>query len=386
MNPLPSTDAINMPADFRGSLIDYERLATAFEQRSAPVSAPAPTDNGSTNEEVFVVREVGHRASSLRLIGITCIGNEADIVEAFVRHNLTLFDHLLILEHNTLDGTREILDHLIAEGLPITVEHSAEPRFLQRQFTNHLCRRAVDEFAADWVFPIDSDEFLLASSRDELDSILGEAGAAHVRLGWVNYVPQPSDDPSELHPVRRIRHYYDYPLPSVDDNPWVWKIAVNVAFLGDYYLDRYEIGQGNHFLTLLGGNQPIDAPMPPSERLRLAHFSVRSADQIGIKSAMGLLSRLGTNSKSAHFAAIWHEVTSGKVCHETMAASVRNYLDTGRASAESLRETPTRYAPLTVTEPLRYGSVRLSSISVLMKWIELNLLSEDQRRERMLLK
>ena len=194
------------------------------QREGTPVNAPTPSR---------VRRAPG---SMTRLIGISCVGNEADIVEAFVRHHATLLDHLVILEHNTLDGTREILDRLVAEGLPISVEHSTERKHLQVAFTNRLLRVALTKQRADWVFPLDCDEFLVVPTRADLDAALMQAGPAHGRIKSINYVPSPADDVTEPHPLLRIRHCYDYPAPSVDENPWAWKIAVNARFLGDYYL------------------------------------------------------------------------------------------------------------------------------------------------------
>jgi Glycosyltransferase WbsX/Glycosyl transferase family 2 len=320
-------------------------------------------------------------ASSLRLVGITCVGNEADIIEAFVRHTAALLDHLIILEHNTLDRTREILDLLVAEGLPITVEHSAEHRFFQLAFTNRLLRSALETQGADWVFPLDSDEFLAVATRADLDAALLRAGDAHVRLKWINYVPSPGDDATEPHPLRRIRHCYDYATPSVDDNPWVWKIAINARFLGDYYLDRYEICQGNHFLSLPGQQRVINAPMLPLEEVSLAHFPVRSREQVELKTALALLGRLGTVvERSAHIARIWDEITSGSIGFPALAQAARHYLDTGRQTAEALQDTPMKFAPFPVRAPLAYTSQGLPAIAVILKWIELNMLDDEQRR------
>ena len=112
--------------------------------------------------------------------------------------------------------------------------------------------------------------------EEDLDAALVAAGDSHIRLKWVNDVPTLGDDRREGHPLRRIRYYYDYPTPSVDENPLVWKVAVNAKLLGDAYADRYEICSGNHFLALPGGGdrakQCIDAaaaeypPRPISRR------------------------------------------------------------------------------------------------------------------------
>jgi hypothetical protein len=320
-------------------------------------------------------------SSTLKLVGITCAGNEADIVEAFVRHSATLLDHLIILEHNTLDGTREILNQLVAEGLPITVEHSSERRFLQSAFTNKLLRVALATQGADWVFPLDCDEFLVVPTREDLDAALIRIGDAHGRLKWINYVPSQGDDPTESNPLRRIRHHYDYPTPSPVDNPWVWKIAVNARFLGDYYLDRYELCQGNHFLSFPGQQRPIDASMLPLDEVALAHFPVRSAEQLGIKTALGILNRLGSRESSGHYGRNWQEITSGGIGFETLANVTRNFLDTGRRAPESLKDTPLKFAPLPVNSQMYCRGHGLPTISVILKWIELNMLDEGQRRD-----
>jgi hypothetical protein len=317
-------------------------------------------------------------ASALRLIGVICAGNEADIIEACVRHSLTLLDRLLILEHNTLDGTREILDRLVAEGLPISLEHASEPRFMQREFTNRLLRAALEIHGADWVFPLDCDEFLLAASRAALDGALTEAGDAHVRMKWVNYVPTPDDPAGEPHPLRRIRHCYDY-RRCVDDNPYVWKIGVNARFLGDYYLDRYEIVRGNHFLSLLDQRPPASAPMATLTALRIAHFPVRSTDQMAQKAALGLLARLGTQSRSTHHAQAWHEVTSGGIGFATLARVARTFIDIGRVTPDALIDTPLKLAPLPAP-PLSYGVHALPAAAVILKWAQRHL--QDDARQR----
>ena len=46
------------------------------------------------------------------LWGVAMVRNEAELVEAFVRHNLTLLDGMLIVDHNSTDSTSSILASL----------------------------------------------------------------------------------------------------------------------------------------------------------------------------------------------------------------------------------------------------------------------------------
>ena len=45
----------------------------------------------------------------MRLHGIAMVRNEADVVEAFVRHNLSILDALVVIDHGSVDGTAGIV-------------------------------------------------------------------------------------------------------------------------------------------------------------------------------------------------------------------------------------------------------------------------------------
>ena len=80
----------------------------------------------------------------MRLLGVAMVRDEADVIEAFVRHTLSVLDGLAIVDHGSLDGTSDILASLAAEGLPLFVTKAAEPGFFQelvhrRSFANQSC-------------------------------------------------------------------------------------------------------------------------------------------------------------------------------------------------------------------------------------------------------
>ena len=55
---------------------------------------------------------------------ITMVKNESDIIESFARHALSYADVLLVVDHNSTDETRKILELLQAEA-SAEVLHSA---------------------------------------------------------------------------------------------------------------------------------------------------------------------------------------------------------------------------------------------------------------------
>ena len=61
----------------------------------------------------------------MKLHAVTMIRDEADVIEAFVRHTLCYVDELHVVLHQSLDSTETILDALKQEGLNIRVRTSS---------------------------------------------------------------------------------------------------------------------------------------------------------------------------------------------------------------------------------------------------------------------
>jgi hypothetical protein len=100
----------------------------------------------------------------MRLPGAARVRNEADIVEAFVRHNLALLDGIAIVDHLSVDETPDILRELKAEGLPIYIAEDPSPVFDRQPMQNRPVRHLFATTEAAWLFPLDADEFLRAPS------------------------------------------------------------------------------------------------------------------------------------------------------------------------------------------------------------------------------
>ena len=106
----------------------------------------------------------------MRLIGVAVVKNEADVIEASVRHNLALLDHLVVLEHGSTDSTGDILLKLKHEGLPLTLVDGSGVAFNQATMTTGLMRRALAMHHGDVGFALDADEFLVAPARAGLEA------------------------------------------------------------------------------------------------------------------------------------------------------------------------------------------------------------------------
>jgi hypothetical protein len=218
----------------------------------------------------------------MRIVGITLAKNEEDIIEVFVRYNLCHLDALVISDNSSCDKTRKILTRLIEENLPIVVIDDPAVQRNQSEKTTHLLQSVAEEFQPDWIIPLDADEFLVPEKNQPLADILGSVPGGHVaRMPWKSYVPAPSDDQNIINPLKRIRHRRE-----VEDPVW-YKVAIPSSIFSDRSLI---IDTGNHSVhsSVYGRTYPeIELDM-----LKLAHYPIRTAEQIVGKAFIGWLANL----------------------------------------------------------------------------------------------
>ncbi|MGN0939159.1 MAG: glycosyltransferase family 2 protein, partial [Selenomonas sp.] len=96
-----------------------------------------------------------------KIVLVSMVKNEADIIESFVRHSLTYADELIVADHQSSDATWDILQKLRAEGLPLTLHRLYRVELAHREVMNRLTREAITEHGAELVLPFDADEFLV---------------------------------------------------------------------------------------------------------------------------------------------------------------------------------------------------------------------------------
>jgi hypothetical protein len=255
--------------------------------------------------------------------GVAMVRDEADIIEAFVRHNLTVVDGLAIVDHGSSDGTAEILAALVAEGLPLrtTVERDAD--FRQSAVITRTAREVFAACDPDYIFLLDADEFLKVPARARLEALLEPLPPdVHAVQSWQSYVP---DFAHEHDTVSLLKSARRAPPPQ----PAVNKAIVSRHFLGSPTL----IAEGNHLVLRAVGAEsyPIVRHAPlPEEECAIAHVPVRSAAQFSAKIAVGWLSCLMQPSRSEQLSYHWRDgfalLRSGRqLTPELLTAIAANY-------------------------------------------------------------
>ena len=123
------------------------------------------------------------------VVGVMMVRNEADVVRANVlHHHRQGIRQLLIVDDGSTDGTPELLEELEREGLVRWFHHSGI--FLQAAWTNRLMQQARLD-GADWVVPLDADEFWIAPGS-RIDAVLAITGEDALQVKAVNLVQRRS--------------------------------------------------------------------------------------------------------------------------------------------------------------------------------------------------
>jgi hypothetical protein len=230
----------------------------------------------------------------MKTVSITLTRNESDLVESFVRHHAEVFDRLFIYVHRCDDNTDEILERLVAEGLPVTVGRYDAPdgdltgvRRVRDSlgitrtaaFLTRAMNEIVERESADFVSILDMDEFLSthdgSSARERIRELPPDRLSGAL---WRCYVPSPDDDVEETSPVRRIQM-------RKDREPESPKLFIPRLLASN---DRLVVANGSHHL--IDEAQGVALPMDHADRLFIGHFPVRSERQLRTKILSGYLS------------------------------------------------------------------------------------------------
>jgi hypothetical protein len=208
------------------------------------------------------------------------VKNEADVIEAFVRHNLSFLDQLVVIDNDSADDTREILLALQREGLPITLFHDPVVGYFQAEKMTAIYRKVVPQFKPRFVFLLDADEFIAAPSREALYGQLRTVRPGRqAQYCWRTYIPAPTGPEGDASdPLRSITHR------MAVEARWPKSIIVTHPRIDQ----RLKIRQGNHDVVFFG----ISLPKKQLRDIALAHFPVRSIDQITGKVLVGWLAYL----------------------------------------------------------------------------------------------
>lgn len=213
------------------------------------------------------------------LIGIGMVKNEADIIEAFVRHNLHYLDELWLLENSSLDSTPHHLARLTAEGLPLRTIPDPTFTYNQSAKITALYKQVLLERRPTYIIPLDADEFIQSPSREALHnsfSVIRPNQAGQ----WLWRTCVPADTHSSHIPTR-------FAMARKQEAMRHGKIVIRCHGSDS----TATIAQGYHALT----RNTKQVRTIPLSGVHLAHLPIRSTQQLAQKAILGWMANV------AHF-------------------------------------------------------------------------------------
>ena len=213
----------------------------------------------------------------MKLWGVSMVRNEEDIVEAFVRHNLSLLDGLIVVDHGSADRTLAILNVLCAERMRLVVLRSEAVGYLQAEITTTAARKpsraATRTRRSRWT-PTSSS----ASRRAALERALAAIPPGHHGwIAWPTYVPPLEGAPGGIVAALRAARR------ALVKFPGLLELSSKVVLTRHFAQDpSATITMGNHDV-LLGRHQVTSPRMPhveiPEAVVEVCHVPVRSPAQ-----------------------------------------------------------------------------------------------------------
>lgn len=258
-------------------------------------------------------------SAPMSALAISMVKNEADIIEASIRHNLHHVDLMVVIDNGSSDGTRQILEKLREEGLPLVLFDDPVFGHFQSEKVTEVYRRVVSVFQPQLVFLLDADEFIRAPDRQSLEAVLaqlepGEQGF----LPWMTHIPDPQATPQQL---------LSDPLGS---SPWRRRQEEPVyhkAVIRRRPQDDLDIviEQGNHSVRFRDGR-----PLPSAivQGAYVAHLPVRSVAQVSAKAINGWQACIVRNrtrnvpGEAYQWQHLYERITSGQALSQAEVAEV----------------------------------------------------------------
>jgi len=205
-----------------------------------------------------------------KIFVIARVKNEADIIESFCRYNLTYSDGILISDNGSSDDTKKIIQSLINEGLPIYWIDDVKGK-------NKYAKKAIDEYGADLIIPLDADEFLYHTDginpRETLESLREDV---EYQALWRTYVYEKEPDIKLGFMPNNFIQYRNPVLEDPNKYERHKKVIASRHLINNYHTTFVV---GSHFLKYpeeYHGFVKIEI----LKKIVFAHFPIRSKTQV----------------------------------------------------------------------------------------------------------
>jgi hypothetical protein len=232
----------------------------------------------------------------MRIWGVVIVRNAADLVSVNLRYHVAAgLERIVVVDNGSTDGTWDCLQAL-ARRLPLDISQDGGP-FDQERLVNAAVQRAA-RGGADWVIPIDVDEFFVAPRG--LAAILAEIDAPVVEVEVVNFVQRRWRRRSTPRALLTMDRAIEVPISSVRAEPLLaagrrglveieWEPSIIVRPSPGLWIEK-----GNH--SAIGADGPtrrtaeitvLHAPLRSLGVIRRRLDHARRLDEAGVPEGSG---------------------------------------------------------------------------------------------------
>jgi Glycosyl transferase family 2 len=214
----------------------------------------------------------------MRLVQTLVVRDEVDIVGAQIAYHLsTGVDFVIATDHDSRDGTTEILESYARDGHLFRIPESGEVR--EAAWRTRMARLAATDYGADWVINTDADEFWMprhGTLKGVLEAVPDDYGVV-----WAlsrHFPPRPDGDESfaERMTIRVSLH------AALNDPTSPYRPHLKAAHRGD---PKVIVRHGGHSVA-----SPRLRSLPSWHPADVLHFPFRSLEQWerkGVRRARG---------------------------------------------------------------------------------------------------
>jgi hypothetical protein len=213
----------------------------------------------------------------MRLVMTLVVRDEADVVDAQIAYHLDAgVDFVIATDHDSRDGTTDILESYAREGLLVRIAERGEMR--DSAWRTRMAQLAALRHGADWIINTDADEFWLPRGRTLKDAL----GAVPDGFGVVwaltrHFVPRPGDGSFAERMVARVSS-----PAAINDPTSPYRPHAKAAHRAD---PRILVSFGSH--TVFSSTL---RPLPNWHPADVFHFPFRTMEQYvrkGVRRAHG---------------------------------------------------------------------------------------------------
>ena len=248
------------------------------------------------------------------------VRNEADIIRVNVLHHLSLgLDCLLIVDNGSTDGTDRELQRLSRDRR--VRWHRDDSPYRQSEIITGLARDAFRS-GADWVLPLDADEFWWAPHGNFTD-VLALSTAGAIRVEVVNFIQRGDRKRASPEAPQYMTRRVASPIgPSERCQELVE--SRQIAFVEMMYPPKW-ISRASETIGIAAGNHEVsgvEGSYEDTDEIICLHAPLRSRSALEAKADMGRrLAEAGWPHGLGWHAIRWRQLQVGGKLDEEWAAN-----------------------------------------------------------------